>query len=39
MMVDALLGAVYPERTILVINMGVSGNTTLNKHYRLDCNS
>ena len=28
MMVDALLGAVYPERMIRVINMGVSGNTT-----------
>ena len=28
MMVDALLGAVYPERLIRVINMGVSGNTT-----------
>ena len=28
MMVDALLGAVYPERMIRVINMGVIGNTT-----------
>ena len=28
MMVDALLGAVYPDRMIRVINMGVSGNTT-----------
>ena len=28
MMVDALLGAVYPERMVRVINMGVSGNTT-----------
>src|SRR4029453_11577817 len=28
MMVDALLGAVYPERLIRLINMGVSGNTT-----------
>src|SRR4029453_7463195 len=28
MMVDALLGAGYPERMIRVINMGVSGNTT-----------
>ena len=28
MMVDALLGAVYPERLIRVINMGISGNTT-----------
>jgi lysophospholipase L1-like esterase len=28
MMVDALLGAVYPERMIRVINMGISGNTT-----------
>jgi lysophospholipase L1-like esterase len=27
-MVDALLGAVYPERLIRVINMGISGNTT-----------
>jgi lysophospholipase L1-like esterase len=28
MMVDALLGAVYPERMVRVINMGISGNTT-----------
>jgi hypothetical protein len=28
MMVDALLGAVYPERLIRGSNMGVSGNTT-----------
>jgi lysophospholipase L1-like esterase len=28
MMVDALLGAVYPERLIRVTNMGISGNTT-----------
>jgi lysophospholipase L1-like esterase len=28
MMVDALLGAVYPERLIRVVNMGISGNTT-----------
>lgn len=28
MMVDALLGAVYPERLIRVINMGTSGHTT-----------
>lgn len=28
MMVDALLGAVYPERLIRVLNMGISGNTT-----------
>jgi lysophospholipase L1-like esterase len=28
MMVDALLGAVYPERMIRVLNMGISGNTT-----------
>jgi lysophospholipase L1-like esterase len=28
MMVDALLGAVYPDRMIRVINMGISGNTT-----------
>ncbi len=28
MMVDALLGAVYPERMIRVLNMGTSGNTT-----------
>src|SRR5947209_545163 len=26
--VDALLGAVYPERRIRVVNMGISGNTT-----------
>jgi len=28
MMVDSLLGAVYPERLIRVVNMGISGNTT-----------
>ena len=28
MMVDALLGAAYPERMIRVLNMGTSGNTT-----------
>jgi lysophospholipase L1-like esterase len=28
MMVDALLGAVYPERWIRVMNLGISGNTT-----------
>jgi lysophospholipase L1-like esterase len=28
MMVDALLGAVYPERWIRVLNLGTSGNTT-----------
>jgi len=28
MMVDALLGAVYPDRMIRVLNMGTSGNTT-----------
>lgn len=27
MMVDALLGAVYPERWIRVVNQGISGNT------------
>ncbi len=28
MLVDALLGAVYPERFIRVLNLGTSGNTT-----------
>src|SRR5690242_13636732 len=27
-MVDALLGAVYPDHWIRVVNMGISGNTT-----------